>query len=411
MGVAAILYFVPRLAQFHGIDEGKAIWLAVLNPLVIMHFVAGGHNDAVMVALILAGLYAGTRGSFVGASLLIGTAAAVKPIALLVLPFVGILRNPRVWTWRQRIWDWVLASLLAGAVLAITALIAGLGFGWVKALSTPGTVQTWLSPMTALGMITGYFAQTFGWAETNEATVTFFRTIGVISSFIIGTWLCIRPQGRSATRGAGLMMMAFVVLGPVVQPWYLLWFIPILVVTGLTQVQLRLVILLTAALSVYGMVDGSSTSDALLDFSGGVTDDLGIRLRGPDPGRIPARAAPGPAAGRLHRPASRHPRAAAGRARGAGGRADPPRVKDLAASYEVCRRVCASHGRTYYLATSLVPAAQAPLHPRPVRIRPLLPIRSWTNRALTRRADSHSGAGTSMTICGAARPGTRSAQP
>ena len=34
-------------------------------------------------------------------------------------------------------------------------------------------------------------------------------------------------------------MMAFVVLGPVVQPWYLLWFIPLLVVTGLTQAQLR----------------------------------------------------------------------------------------------------------------------------------------------------------------------------
>ncbi len=66
-------------------------------------------------------------------------------------------------------------------------------------------------------------------------------------------------------------MFAVVILGPVVQPWYLLWFIPLLVVTGLTQRQLRATILVTAALSVHGMVDGSATSDALLELSNGVS--------------------------------------------------------------------------------------------------------------------------------------------
>lgn len=276
LGVAAMLFLVPRMASDHGIDPAKAIWLAVLNPLVIMHFVAGGHNDAVMVAMVLAALHLAYRGSASGGACMIALAASVKPTALIALPFVGIMRHPRDWTWRQRIGDWILVTAIAGAVLIATAIIAGVGFGWVKALSTPGTVQTWLSPMTALGMIFGFVGQALGWAETNDAAVAFFRTIGFIVSAVIVTWLCLRPAGRSATRGAGLATMVIVVLGPVVQPWYLLWFIPLLVVTGLTQAQLRIAILVTAALSIHGMVDGSATSDAVLDFSNGVAVILAV---------------------------------------------------------------------------------------------------------------------------------------
>ena len=241
-----------------------------------MHFVAGGHNDAIMVALVLAAVHLAYRGSTGAGAVMIALAASVKPTALIALPFIGIMRHPRKWTWRQRIGDWVLVTLIAGSVLVATALIAGVGFGWVKALSTPGTVQTWLSPMTALGMIFGFIGQALGWSDTNDVPIAIFRTIGLIASAVITTWLCVRPAGRSATRGAGLAMMAIVVLGPVVQPWYLLWFIPLLVVTGLTQAQLRIAILLTAALSIHGMVDGSATSDSILDFSNGVAVLLAV---------------------------------------------------------------------------------------------------------------------------------------
>ncbi len=276
LGVIGMLYFVPRLASYHGLDPTKAVWLAVLNPLVIMHFVAGGHNDAVMVALILAAFYAASRGSIAIGASMIALATSTKPIALLALPFLGIMRSPRNWTWGRRIWDWVYVSLICGAVFLATAVIAGVGFGWINALGTPGSVKTWLSPMTAIGMIVGFVVQALDWAQTDEVPVAIFRGIGLVASLIIVTYLSLFPQGRSATRSAGLAVLAVVVLGPVVQPWYLLWFIPLLVVTGLSQRQLRAVILLTAALSVHGMVDGSATADALLDFSNGVSVILSI---------------------------------------------------------------------------------------------------------------------------------------
>jgi len=56
-------------------------------------------------------------------------------------------------------------------------------------------------------------------------------------------------------------------LGPVIQPWYLLWVLPLFAVTGLTEVQLRWTILLTAAFAVHGMAESSATSDTLFELT------------------------------------------------------------------------------------------------------------------------------------------------
>lgn len=277
-GVIGMLYLVPILAKAHGIDPAKAVWLAVLNPLVIMHFVAGGHNDAIMVALLLAAFAFAVRRQSAAAAAMVALATSVKPIALLALPFIGIARTPHAWTWRQRITDWVFVSLVAGAVFLVTVVIAGVGFGWVSALGTPGVVKTWLSPMTAIGMVVGGAFQLLDLAATNDVAVNIFRSIGLVISLGIVTYLSLRPNGRSATRGAALAFLAVVALGPVVQPWYLLWVLPLLVVTGLTGWQFRAVIVLTAALTIHGMVDGSATADTLLDLGSGLAILVAIAL-------------------------------------------------------------------------------------------------------------------------------------
>ena len=58
-----------------------------------------------------------------------------------------------------------------------------------------------------------------------------------------------------------------VLLGPVIQPWYLLWILPLFAVTGLSETQLRWTILLTAAFAVHGMAESSATSDTLFELT------------------------------------------------------------------------------------------------------------------------------------------------
>ena len=64
-----------------------------------------------------------------------------------------------------------------------------------------------------------------------------------------------------------ISVAAVVLLGPVIQPWYLLWILPLFAVTGLSETQLRWTILLTAAFAVHGMAESSATSDTLFELT------------------------------------------------------------------------------------------------------------------------------------------------
>ncbi len=267
VGLALMVWAVPVLARQHGISQAKALWLSVANPLVIMHFVAGAHNDALMTGLLLAGLAVAGRGYALWGAGIVGVAASVKPIALLALPFVGLIRAGTVATFARRVGNWVAVTVAAGLAFAATSLLTGTGLGWVSSLSAPGEVKTWLSPPTALGMIIGGLLQALGVTETNDAAVTVCRVIGLTASLLIVAYLCLRPQGRSAVRGCALAFGAVVLLGPVIQPWYLLWVLPLFAVTGLTEGQLRLTILLTAAFAVHGMAESSATADTLFELT------------------------------------------------------------------------------------------------------------------------------------------------
>jgi hypothetical protein len=56
----------------------------------------------------------------------------------------------------------------------------------------------------------------------------------------------------------------------VVQPWYVLWTLPLLAATGLAGWQLRTAVLATAVLVLHGMVESNSTADTLLDVRDGL---------------------------------------------------------------------------------------------------------------------------------------------
>jgi hypothetical protein len=55
---------VPRLARRCGVAEVSALWLGAANPLLIMHLVAGIHNEALMLGLMLAGTEFALRGVY-----------------------------------------------------------------------------------------------------------------------------------------------------------------------------------------------------------------------------------------------------------------------------------------------------------------------------------------------------------
>ena len=274
LAVAILAYAVPMLARRHGIGEAKALWLAVLNPLVIMHFVAGAHNDALMAAAVVLALLLAADFKPVLGAIVLAIAIAIKPIALVALPFIGIIWAGRNGNWLARAKAWLISGVIAAVVVVGLGMVSGTGLGWIAALSTPGSIRTWLSPPTALGMISGGLLRSIGLGDHMDLTVAIFRGLASIAAVLILLYLVLRPQGRSGVRGAGLALLTVVALGPVVQPWYLLWSLPILAAAGMAARWLHVTLLLTAVLTLHGVAATSATSDALFEFG----DGLGLLL-------------------------------------------------------------------------------------------------------------------------------------
>lgn len=93
LSLALLTSCLPQLAQSSGTDPGLAVWLGALNPLVLLHFVAGAHNDALMAALLTAGLTLAALNRPVLATVLVTLAGLVKAPAFLGLLAIVYL-NP-----------------------------------------------------------------------------------------------------------------------------------------------------------------------------------------------------------------------------------------------------------------------------------------------------------------------------
>jgi hypothetical protein len=132
-------------------------------------------------------------------------------------------------------------------------------------------VLTWLSPTTAVGKIVGWLTTSLGLTADSTPVLAVVRGAGVLAAVAIVAWLVLRPAGRSPVRGAALALAAIVVLGPVVQPWYLLWFLPLFAATGLGVRELRAAVILTAGFTVHGMIESSTNADNLFDAADVVT--------------------------------------------------------------------------------------------------------------------------------------------
>jgi hypothetical protein len=268
-GVVLLVLFVPRLAAAAGSDPGRAVWLAVLNPVVLFHLTAAAHNDALMIGLLVAGITLALERRLLVGTALVAAAGAVKAPAFVVLPFVALLWAAGDTSWRRRLQSWAQVGGIALAALVGLSLLAQVGPGWLANLTGPAKVETWLSPTTALGRTLGFVGEATGFADP-DAVLAAVRVAGTVATAGILLWLLVTASRRSMLRGAGLALLAVVALGPVVQPWYLLWPLPLLAASGLRGTELRWTVGLSLGMSAYTVANTAATTSALAALPEGV---------------------------------------------------------------------------------------------------------------------------------------------
>ena len=234
--------------------EALAIALIGLNPVVVVHTVGGGHNDA-LVAGLLAGAallasmalgYARTTGlessrrtlsrpvggAALGTTALVTLAAGVKVIAVLPLAY----------------WWWTLWSETSpgssdggarsrtmaahvGVAVALTAATAAPVFaGWrtVTAIANLASRQGWASGarLVARG------AEAIGRAVGGTGIGVAFGAVvyaAFLAVFAFAAWRLLRTSAASAQPVLwGSSLLLFALAAPYLLPWYAVWFLPFL---------------------------------------------------------------------------------------------------------------------------------------------------------------------------------------
>jgi hypothetical protein len=223
VGVVLMAVFIPKLAEACGRDPATAFTLAVLNPITLLHLLGGAHNDALMLGLLVAGVALAKRGRPV-----LGIVVCTLAVGIKVPAAVGILYIGWDWLgtdvpWRERVRPLLTACLIAGGVMAVLANVTGMGWGWVTSLGTPDAVRSMIAPTTFLGTWGGHLFHALGVGPSPHAILSLARGLGLAAAAAAGALLFLRSRRIGTVQALALTLLAIVVLGPVVQPWYVAW--------------------------------------------------------------------------------------------------------------------------------------------------------------------------------------------
>jgi hypothetical protein len=262
---------VPKLAELHGVNPHRALWLTAANPLFLTNFIASVHNDALMIGLALAGLYYSATRRVVRGIVLVTLSIAVKPITIVFLPFIGLLWAGKNAGWLRTFTFWGLTAGLSLGILALMSLVNGFGFGWINGLSAPGSIFIWYAPVGLIGLVVASLGNSFGLDGWLLADWVF--DAGKLLAVGIVAWLIFRGEHDRLIRRLTLAFAAIVLLAPMIQSWYVVWLIPLFAVTGIrNDWQVKALYFVVSFFMIYAI------SDQLEVFPYLQTADLGLAL-------------------------------------------------------------------------------------------------------------------------------------
>lgn len=251
VGVALMMVALPVLARRTGNDPGLALWLAVLSPLALFSFVSSGHNDALMVGLMLAGLALGTGGRLRWGIALSAVAATIKLPAAAAIVFLVADEYTRAEAGR-RARVVVESALITGVV--IVGLTWGAGYGWTwlgpTALHVPTTLRVLITPVVSVGSLLYGILHLVGVPVARSPVISVAQAVGSLAAVAGMAWMVLHTTGRDVLKLLGLSLLLFVVLSPTLWPWYLTWGVSVLAATSAQRSRALAVVAALAMLVV-----------------------------------------------------------------------------------------------------------------------------------------------------------------
>jgi alpha-1,6-mannosyltransferase len=245
-GLALMVGALPSLARAAGRDPAGAVLLGAGSPLVLTSLIAGAHNDALMLGLLVAGLAVARRFGTVPGVVLCALATGVKAPALLGVLFLG-------WVWAgagasfwRRVVHTAGAFAIAVGTLAVVSGLSGNGWGWVRTGTAADASFTAVTPIGAVSRAVWGITKLFNANVSVIGVRNVFAVIGLLVAGIIGTWLLIRSPLDGTTRALGLTLLFLALLSPILWAWYATWGIVVLAPVAAGRLRSALIVIATA---------------------------------------------------------------------------------------------------------------------------------------------------------------------
>ncbi len=222
-GIALMVAATPTLARSLKRDPAHAVLLGAGSPLVLLSLLAGDHNDALMVGLLVAGLAVAKRFGTVPGVILCALAAGVKSPAALGVLFLGwVWAGPAAST-RRRIAHTALAGVIALATMEVMALASGTGWGWVRTTSTADASFTGVTPVNVLARGVSIFSHVLQMPVSTMDARPVFMVLGLLIAVYVGYRLLLRSPRDGVVLCLGLTLLVLALLGPIVWSWFVTW--------------------------------------------------------------------------------------------------------------------------------------------------------------------------------------------
>jgi hypothetical protein len=199
-----------------------ALALVGLNPIILLHFVGGVHQDAMMMALAVAGVALADRRPRTAVAL--ATAGAMIKItagfAAAAIVFYHVRRAPQ----GERMATFVRLAAVGAAVVGVLLLLVPSGWRSLLALGTPGSITDAMAPTFLVSALLSGLG-----LGSMDTVLPLVRDLGLLTAAGYGAYLLATAERRSVWRTAGMGLVGLVALSPVIHPWYVTWGILLLV--------------------------------------------------------------------------------------------------------------------------------------------------------------------------------------
>ena len=247
VSVFASVWGLSEIARHFGVDPPTAVAIAIANPIPLLHLVGGAHNDAYLMAVLVTGIAFALRNRWAVGVAFMAMAMGVKLPAAAAIVYLGWQRVGGAAAIRDRIRS--VSGALAGAFALTLGLCVAIGLslvGWIESMQNSGRTMGTLSFTTRLGYVVSSIFRLVGIPTSDGVWITLFRLAGLVAAGVVCLWMLNRVDRIGPVQCTALAMMAVVLFGPVVWPWYLAPGIALLGAAGVGRWRPALLVLTIA---------------------------------------------------------------------------------------------------------------------------------------------------------------------